>query len=269
MADVGTSGRTSFEIYCLAHKKPAVRIPEDIKLFGLGGWAGAVLRDNTGTNIAAKNARYSELTGIYWLLKNLPHHDTHIGVCHYRRFFCREPVGAAKVSQTGGPLITPQHFHRLRKQASCHALEELAGPDVAIGPVPSRFSSVLEQWTIAHGNPQPLLRAFSMAQSRGLFQASSPQAHLQGPLLMTANMSILPTPLWIEIWSAILEMFASLEDEREFQSADSVYQNRVFAFLAERLHSALVYDRAAAGRIKLIHVPVVWIEDGYRSQLQN
>lgn len=49
------------------------------------GYAG----DNTGDNISAKNCFYGELTGVYWVWKNVRTSD-YVGICHYRRYFCTE-----------------------------------------------------------------------------------------------------------------------------------------------------------------------------------
>lgn len=46
------------------------------------GFAG----DDTGDNISAKNNRYGELTGVYWIWKNSDF-TGNVGVCHYRRYF--------------------------------------------------------------------------------------------------------------------------------------------------------------------------------------
>lgn len=45
--------------------------------------------DNTGDNISAKNCYYGELTGVYWVWKNVKTSD-YVGICHYRRYFCTE-----------------------------------------------------------------------------------------------------------------------------------------------------------------------------------
>lgn len=43
------------------------------------------LRDDEGDNISSKNCYYSELTGIYYIYKNVKDVDI-IGTCHYRRY---------------------------------------------------------------------------------------------------------------------------------------------------------------------------------------
>lgn len=45
--------------------------------------------DDTGVSISDKNCYYGELTGVYWVWKNIRTSD-YVGVCHYRRYFCTE-----------------------------------------------------------------------------------------------------------------------------------------------------------------------------------
>lgn len=46
----------------------------------IGEW-----KDNKGDNISSKNRNYSELTGLYWIWKNI--NFEYVGLCHYRRYF--------------------------------------------------------------------------------------------------------------------------------------------------------------------------------------
>ena len=45
--------------------------------------------DNTGDHISEKNCYYSELTGLYWIWKNV-HTYKYVGTCHYRRYLLNE-----------------------------------------------------------------------------------------------------------------------------------------------------------------------------------
>lgn len=77
-------------IYVITHKKfnPPFRL-FDRKTLLVGAeksnLSGFDYYDNLGKNISYKNKNYCELTGIYWLWKNVS--DDYIGVEHYRRLF--------------------------------------------------------------------------------------------------------------------------------------------------------------------------------------
>ena len=45
--------------------------------------------DDTGVSISEKNCYYGELTGVYWVWKNIKT-SGYVGICHYRRYFCTE-----------------------------------------------------------------------------------------------------------------------------------------------------------------------------------
>ena len=79
-------------IFTMTHKK--FKEPEDSIYMPLhvGRARGedlGYLGDHTGNNISAKNCYYGELTGVYWVWKNVRTTD-YVGICHYRRYFCTE-----------------------------------------------------------------------------------------------------------------------------------------------------------------------------------
>ena len=82
----------SIRIYTLTHKN--FEIPKDPMYVPLQVGRATkddlgYLCDNTGDNISEKNCYYSELTGIYWIWKNV-HDLDYVGVCHYRRYLINE-----------------------------------------------------------------------------------------------------------------------------------------------------------------------------------
>lgn len=74
------------------------------------GW----LRDDTGENISALNPCFCELTGHYWLWKNV---DAEIyGLCHYRRYF----ASALPLDEKQQRILSGEQLHALMQD--CDAL---------------------------------------------------------------------------------------------------------------------------------------------------
>ena len=82
----------SMRIYTMTHKKFT---PLSDKLYvplHVGRASGedfGYQGDDTGEQISALNCYYSELTGLYWIWKNV-HTYKYVGTCHYRRYLLNE-----------------------------------------------------------------------------------------------------------------------------------------------------------------------------------
>jgi hypothetical protein len=84
----------STKILVCAHKEGFMK-SDEIFMPVQGGKAIATVDlgiqgDDTGENISNKNARYAELTVLYWAWKNQKNVN-YIGLCHYRRYFKFSP----------------------------------------------------------------------------------------------------------------------------------------------------------------------------------
>ncbi len=83
----------SLHIYAMTHKR--FDVPNDALYVPLHlGHANAkedfgYIGDDTGDNISDLNCYYAELSGVYWVWKNVHDVDS-VGVCHYRRYLTRE-----------------------------------------------------------------------------------------------------------------------------------------------------------------------------------
>lgn len=82
----------SVTIFTMTHKK--FKEPEDgiyvpLHVGRAGGEDFGYAGDDTGDNISDQNCYYGELTGVYWVWKNIRTED-YVGICHYRRYFCTE-----------------------------------------------------------------------------------------------------------------------------------------------------------------------------------
>ena len=79
---------TDIKIMIALHKP--YRVPQDdvylpVHVGAEGKASLGFTGDNTGDNISRKNPNYCELTGLYYMWKNVP--SDYLGLVHYRRYF--------------------------------------------------------------------------------------------------------------------------------------------------------------------------------------
>ena len=101
------------------------------------------LRDDVGDNIANENYKYNELTAIYWIYKHIDEFKdiTHIGFCHYRRFFAfngNETAYVKKFIDNDLIDIDNDRLNELYKEYDC------------IIPRPSHYKSVRHHYEKMH-----------------------------------------------------------------------------------------------------------------------
>ena len=78
-----------FSIFVATHKKFEFPLPDNYIPILVGSYKfdlSIYQRDDDGEfQISYKNKNYCELTGLYWIWKNI--RTDYVGLCHYRRYF--------------------------------------------------------------------------------------------------------------------------------------------------------------------------------------
>ena len=208
--------------------------PDDLRIQG----------DNTGENISTLNHQFCELTGLYWLWKNVDAKT--YGLVHYRRYF-RSP-------QTGAVPLTIKN----RKIARPGSLAKLAGTDSVVVPAPRRYyiETVRNHYRHAHHlQDLDITRNIIATRCPGYLRAFDQVMKRRS--LSLFNMFVMPANLFHHYcpW-----LFGILFDEQKsIPFADyGPYQRRVFGFLAERLFNVWLEKHVRREQIR--HLPVVNLE---------
>lgn len=68
------------------------------------------IQDNTGVNISNKNPYFCELTGLYWVWKNLE--ADYIGLVHYRRYFTKKIILPRNENKKFSMILTREQLEQ-------------------------------------------------------------------------------------------------------------------------------------------------------------
>lgn len=171
------------------------------------GYAG----DNTGDNISDKNCYYGELTGVYWVWKNV-HTADYVGVCHYRRYFCTED----------GRILNEKDYHAILKEYDMIVSKKLKLNF-------SYFDGYASDYNI-----------FDLVTTGEVIQQKYPDYYdnferlVHGNGTYFANMMVTDKALYDEYCEWLFSIFEEVEKKIDADSYDD-YHKRVFGFISEFL----------------------------------
>ncbi len=215
-----------------------------------------MLLDNTFDHISDKNPFYSEMTAIYWVWKNVPLEDF-VGFCHYRRYLNTSSVlkrSQISVSDLKSGVIKFSDF--IDEENLVSLIEEY---DLIL-PYPMHLlPSIRAQYAFCHNVRdfdlmfECLLKNFPEHEQTIKDACNSPVGYMNNCFIMRSG-------LFEEYANWIFSIFAQLEKEIVVNTKEA-YQQRVFAFLSERLFTVFIAIKKKEGNLKIKELPLMYIQD--------
>jgi hypothetical protein len=202
-------------IYTLTHKR--FDVPPDplyvpLRVGSAGKDDFGYLRDDTGENISAQNCYYSELTGLYWIWKNVKDLD-YVGTCHYRRYLINEQE----------KIFTRQEYERL-----------LAEYDLITTRKVHLNNSYHYGFSANHN-----IKALDMTGE--VIRELYPAYHetfvrlVNGPDTYFGNIVVMKKTLYDEYCAWLFSIFFEVQKRISLENGEDDYHKRVFGFISEFL----------------------------------
>jgi hypothetical protein len=202
-------------IYTLTHKR--FEIPPDplyvpLRVGSAGKDDFGYLRDDTGENISAQNCYYSELTGLYWIWKNVKDME-YVGTCHYRRYLINEQE----------KIFTRQEYEQL-----------LAEYDLITTRKVHLNNSYHYGFSANHN-----IKALDMTGE--VIRELYPAYHetfvrlVNGPDTYFGNIVVMKKTLYDEYCAWLFSIFFEVQKRISLENGEDDYHKRVFGFISEFL----------------------------------
>lgn len=220
-------------LYVMTHKKIA-EIADPMYIPMQVGKAGkedfGYLGDDTGDNISEKNSAYCELTGMYWLWKNID--CDVIGICHYRRYFTRDEK-----------LLEKSYIEKLIKEYSIIIPNSACVKD----------EDVYDHYRKRHYTKDLDLCREVIAEKYPEYVAAY-DFSMRTILVSTGNMWITKKEIFDRYCEWLFDILFEVEKRIDMTGYDA-YQGRVMGFLSERLFRVWLLmqkERITEENVKLI-----------------
>ena len=259
------TGRPDIQLFVSCHKEfPVPKLPL-LHPIHVGAALsderiGGYLRDDSGENISRLNRRYCELTGQYWVWKNVE--ADYYGFFHYRRYLYPRPDSPVPY------FIRPAPDETLLRQLGYGYFEELIARYQLIAPIGENMHVSVRE----HYGTAPFHRAKDLALAEEITARRYPayraamEQYLSGPICYFGNIYIMTREVFQDYcgWLfPILEEF----DSRADLSGCSPQELRVDGYLAERLFGVYYTHRRHA--LDCLELPRVHFEPDTARRLKQ
>jgi hypothetical protein len=219
---------------------------------GIGGYQPTTypfaVSDDEGQSIAHKNKYYSELTGWYWIWKNVD--VTVLGLCHYRRYFLLEKTGFFFKRRKKYFRPTPRNFKYLTAPQRLSFIEKALSQYQAIVPQRAALGKSLSQhYADCHVREDWDLFIQGIHELYPQY-ATETKWFDETQYIHAYNMMIAPKTYFDAYMSTLFPLLFWMENKKPFR--EDFYQCRVPAFLAERFFSFYLHVTST----RYLEVPV-------------
>lgn len=181
-----------------------------------------MIGDDTGDNISHLNRYFAEMTAIYWAWKNYDKlgNPDYIGLAHYRRMFGADDVKNAinyDITATANGISAT-----IEKQwADNHATDDLDRAIKLLVKKDKKYARVADEY---------------VKQTHGYFY----------------NMFIMKKDMFFEYCETLFGILMKIHDDIDYSSYNA-YNQRMPAFVAERLTGIFVTEKEKKNRVHRVH----------------
>lgn len=200
-----------------------------------------ILGDNTGDNISIKNKNYCELTGIYWIWKNI--NSAYKGICHYRRYFNKKNIEQLKYEDL-------ERGVNLSKNEIESILDKY---DIIVGKKVKGKPNLKENYGKSHRiEDLKKLEEIILKNCEEKYRLATEKV-LREDKFYPCNMLLAKSKIFNDYCEWLFGVLFKLEKEIEIPK--DPYQARVFGFLSERMLG--VYVEANKLKVKELNITVL------------
>lgn len=217
-------------IYIITHKKFDSYFTDDehYKVLHVGtndNCDDKYLRDDIGDNISYKNKYYCELTGQYWIWKNVIGDENQItGIIHYRRYF---------TTRIDSFIYT--YFHIKPKVLSWEKIKKSLRNNDIIVPQPCWIHQTIENCYARNHVKEDLYIVEKAIAALYPDYLEDYIKVLNGHWYIYANMLLTKKNIFDDYSKWLFNIMGYVEKRNDISKYKDDYQKRVYGFLSERL----------------------------------
>ncbi len=203
--------------------------------------------DNTGEHIHEKNGRYGELTALYWIWKNYPIQDF-VGLCHYRRYFWVKQFSVFYPTS-----MSALKFEKMKQEFAFSGERDLGNADIILPRSVTLKITVQEQFLKYH-HFEDLKRMRQVMEEIHPEYLGAWDKVMLGNKLNLIIMFLTKKEIFDQYCCWLFPLMFRF-DELDNQQIRIGYQQRVNAFMAERMMNIFVLHN----KLRVKELPYVMV----------